>query len=116
MNPARHWRACSMQRRTKKKNQRRQWHDFVGKALGPSVNLKAGSGERQPERLPYNNRKQKRKLSGLMAISLNSAKAFGGGNGRKQKWQIQINWWNSSATCPCWRLLDWLSSLKRNGV
>jgi hypothetical protein len=80
-----------MQRRTRKKNQRRQWHDFVGQALRPSVNSRQALAERQSERLPYNNRKQKRKLSGLMAISLNSAKAFGGGNGRKQKWQIQIN-------------------------
>jgi len=40
-----------------------------------------------------------------MAISLNSAKAFGGGNGRKQKWQIQINKqleekWGVSAAAP----------------
>jgi hypothetical protein len=32
-----------------------------------------------------------------MAVGLNSPKAFGGGEPRKRKWQIQINWWSNSA-------------------
>src|SRR5439155_18228593 len=57
----------------------------------------------------------KRKLSEPMAIGFNSPRAFGGGNWRKIKWQTQKNWWSNSATCRCWRLLDWSISLRKNG-
>src|SRR5256885_16880797 len=52
-----------------------------------------------------------------MAIDFNSSKAFGDGNWRKRlKWQRQTNWWSNSATCRCWRLLDWSSSLRKSGA
>src|SRR5262249_56125377 len=64
-----------------------------------------------------NPKRNEMKLSEPMAIGFNSPKAFGGGNWRKKlKWQIQINWLSNSVTSRCWRLLDWSSSLRRNGV
>src|SRR6266498_3101758 len=96
MNQPRHWRGCSMERLKRKENQRRPAH----KRFRPVFWRVEELNENCPSQW----------LLALILRRLSEAAI-----GEKIKWQTQKNWWSNSATCRCWRLLDWLSSLRKNG-
>jgi hypothetical protein len=73
----------------RKRNREKQTDDFVGSALRLPTETAGAALALQLT--------TKNKLSGPMAVGLNSSKAFEGGNWRKRKWQTKINWWSNSA-------------------